>query len=170
MEKKLVYTGKTKNVYALESGNYELLFKDDCTGKDGVFDPGENSVGLTIEGVGDVNLRMSIYYFEKINAAGIPTERLLQKFGLSDQDLNVVASMNDAEALRNCIIQGLGVSIVSHKMVLQQEQQGTLLIYKMDQYVKPRKFYLVYQDGPYLPKAADAFIRYVRQISENTNL
>ena len=73
MEKKLVYTGKTKNVYALESGNYELLFKDDCTGKDGVFDPGENSVGLTIEGVGDVNLRMSIYYFEKINAAGIRT-------------------------------------------------------------------------------------------------
>ena len=73
MEKKLVYTGKTKTVYALDNGNYELLFKDDCTGKDGVFDPGENSVGLTIEGVGDVNLRMSIYYFEKINAAGIPT-------------------------------------------------------------------------------------------------
>ena len=45
----LVYTGKTKNVYALENGNYLLKFKDDCTGKDGVFDPGENSVGLTIE-------------------------------------------------------------------------------------------------------------------------
>ena len=73
MEKKLVYTGKTKNVYALDNGNYELKFKDDCTGKDGVFDPGENSVGLTIEGVGDVNLRMSIYFFEKINAAGIRT-------------------------------------------------------------------------------------------------
>ncbi len=73
MEKRLVYTGKTKNVYALENGNYLLKFKDDCTGKDGVFDPGENSIGLTIEGVGDVNLRMSIYFFEKINAAGIRT-------------------------------------------------------------------------------------------------
>ena len=73
MEKKLVYTGKTKNVYALENGNYLLKFKDDCTGKDGVFDPGENSIGLTIEGVGDGNLRMSIYFFEKINAAGIRT-------------------------------------------------------------------------------------------------
>ena len=73
MEKKLIYTGKTKNVYALENGNCLLKFKDDCTGKDGVFDPGENSVGLTIEGVGDVNLRMSIYYFEKMNAAGIRT-------------------------------------------------------------------------------------------------
>ena len=73
MENKLVYVGKTKNDYALENGNYLLEFKDDCTGKDGVFDPGENSVGLTIEGVGDVNLRMSMYFFEKINAAGIKT-------------------------------------------------------------------------------------------------
>ena len=73
MEKKLVYSGKTKDVFALDNGNYLLKFKDDCTGKDGVFDPGENSVGLTIEGVGDVNLRMSIYFFEKVNAAGIKT-------------------------------------------------------------------------------------------------
>ena len=70
---KHVYTGKTKDVFALENGNYLLKFKDDCTGKDGVFDPGENSVGLTIDGVGDVNLRMSIYFFEKVNAAGIKT-------------------------------------------------------------------------------------------------
>lgn len=71
MEK--IYTGKTKDVFKLENGNYLLKFKDDCTGKDGVFDPGENSVGLTIDGVGDVNLRMSIYFFEKVNAAGIKT-------------------------------------------------------------------------------------------------
>ena len=70
---KKIYQGKTKDVFALDNGNYLLKFKDDCTGKDGVFDPGENSIGLTIEGVGDVNLRMSVYYFEKMNAAGIRT-------------------------------------------------------------------------------------------------
>ena len=68
---KRVYTGKTNDVFEQQNGNYLLKFKDDCTGKDGVFDPGENAVGLTIDGVGDVNLRMSIYFFEKINAAGI---------------------------------------------------------------------------------------------------
>ncbi|MBQ9841743.1 MAG: phosphoribosylaminoimidazolesuccinocarboxamide synthase [Clostridia bacterium] len=73
MSKELIYTGKTKDVYKLDNGNCLLKFKDDCTGKDGVFDPGENAVGLTIDGVGDVNLRMSIYFFEKINAAGIRT-------------------------------------------------------------------------------------------------
>jgi len=81
MEKNLVYTGKTKNVYALDNGNYLLKFKDDCTGKDGVFDPGENSIGLTIDGVGDVNLRMSIYFFEKINAAGINTHYVSADLG-----------------------------------------------------------------------------------------
>lgn len=84
----LVYTGKTKNVYSLENGNYLLKFKDDCTGKDGVFDPGENSVGLTIEGVGDVNLRMSIYFFEKINAAGIRTHYV--KANLDDTTMEVL--------------------------------------------------------------------------------
>lgn len=90
MEKKLVYTGKTKNVFALDNGHYLLKFKDDCTGKDGVFDPGENSVGLTIEGVGDVNLRMSIYFFEKINAAGIKTHYI--SADLSDTTMEVLAA------------------------------------------------------------------------------
>ncbi len=88
MQKNLVYTGKTKNVYALENGNYLLKFKDDCTGKDGVFDPGENAVGLTIDGVGDVNLRMSIYFFEKINAAGIKTHYI--SANLADTTMEVL--------------------------------------------------------------------------------
>lgn len=90
MENKLVYEGKTKTVYALDNGNYLLKFKDDVTGKDGVFDPGENSVGLAIEGVGDVNLRMSTYYFEKINAAGIKTHFV--KTNIEDTTMEVLAA------------------------------------------------------------------------------
>ena len=70
---KKIYTGKTKDVFELENGNVLLKFKDDCTGKDGVFDPGENSVGLTIEGIGRANLEVSIHYFELLKAAGIKT-------------------------------------------------------------------------------------------------
>ena len=71
MEK--LYTGKTKDVYKLDNGNVMLKFKDDCTGKDGVFDPGENTVGLTIEGIGKANLKSSVYYFELLKKAGIKT-------------------------------------------------------------------------------------------------
>ncbi len=70
---KKVYEGKTKHVFELENGNVMLKFKDDCTGKDGVFDPGENTVGLTIEGIGKENLKTSIHYFELLKKAGIKT-------------------------------------------------------------------------------------------------
>ena len=80
MENKLVYTGKTKNVFEMPNGHYLLKFKDDCTGKDGVFDPGMNEVGLTIEGVGDVNLRMTDYFFKLINEAGIRTHFVKANF------------------------------------------------------------------------------------------
>ena len=70
---KKIYEGKTKDVYALDNGNVCLKFKDDCTGKDGKFDPGENSVGLTIDGIGRANLETSIYYFELLKKAGIKT-------------------------------------------------------------------------------------------------
>lgn len=70
---KLVYTGKTKDVYALEDGNYLLKFKDDVTGTDGVFDPGSNTVGLTIDGAGRAGLSLTKFFFEKLAERGIPT-------------------------------------------------------------------------------------------------
>ena len=70
---KKLYEGKTKNVYQLENGNVLLEFKDDCTGKDGVFDPGENQIGLKIEGIGRSNLETSIHFFEILKKEGIKT-------------------------------------------------------------------------------------------------
>ena len=69
----LIYTGKTKDVYSTEDGKYLLKFKDNCTGADGVFDPGMNTVGLTIDGAGRAGLKMTKYFFELLNTKGIPT-------------------------------------------------------------------------------------------------
>jgi len=69
----LLYTGKTKNVYRAEAHQVLLQFKDDVTGENGVFDPGANTVGLTIEGVGRSGLKMTKYFFELLNTAGIRT-------------------------------------------------------------------------------------------------
>ena len=71
-----VYLGKTKDVYALGNGRLLLRFKDEVTGENGVFDPGANTVGLTIDGMGRANLAMSVYYFKLLNGAGVPTHFL----------------------------------------------------------------------------------------------
>ncbi|MDO5718237.1 MAG: phosphoribosylaminoimidazolesuccinocarboxamide synthase [Tissierellia bacterium] len=69
----LVITGKTKNLYRLGNGNMLLEFKDDLTGKDGVFDPGANTVGLTMEGAGEAGLRVTKFFFETFKRRGLPT-------------------------------------------------------------------------------------------------
>ncbi|MCL1904468.1 MAG: phosphoribosylaminoimidazolesuccinocarboxamide synthase [Oscillospiraceae bacterium] len=70
---KLIYEGKTKTVYALDNGNYLLKFKDDVTGTDGVFDPGANTVGLSIEGSGRSGLKMTTYFFNFLQKNGVKT-------------------------------------------------------------------------------------------------
>ena len=93
---KKIYAGKTKDVYELENGNVLLKFKDDCTGKDGVFDPGENSVGLTIEGIGKANLQTSVYYFEMLKAAGIKTHYV--SADVENATMEVLAAENFGKA------------------------------------------------------------------------
>lgn len=70
---KHIYEGKTKTVYELDNGNYLLKFKDDVTGTDGVFDPGANTVGLTIEGMGQGGLRLTTHFFQMLKGHGIKT-------------------------------------------------------------------------------------------------
>src|SRR5690554_1495611 len=70
---KLIYKGKTKDVYSLDENEVLLKFKDDVTGTDGVFDPGANTVGLTIEGAGKSGLKMTKQFFELLEADNIAT-------------------------------------------------------------------------------------------------
>lgn len=73
---KLLYKGKTKDVYELNETEVLLKFKDDMTGKDGVFDPGENQVGLSIQGMGQSNLKVTEKLYQLLEAHQIPTHRV----------------------------------------------------------------------------------------------
>lgn len=74
---KKIYDGKTKNVLMNEeSGAVYLFFKDDATGENGVFDPGSNTVGGSVEGKGKIGLKISKYFLELMEKNGIPTQYL----------------------------------------------------------------------------------------------
>ena len=74
---KKLYEGKTKNVMLdEETGIVHLFFKDDATGENGVFDPGSNTVGGSVDGKGKVGLAVSSYFFELMEKNGIPTHYL----------------------------------------------------------------------------------------------
>ena len=98
MEK--IYTGKTKDIYKSEDGNYVLKFKDDVTGENGVFDPGANTVGLSIEGVGHEGLKITKYFFEILKEKGIRTHYI-------DCDLN-----ENTMTVKPCEVFGKGIEVI----------------------------------------------------------
>ena len=74
---KTLYEGKTKNVLTDEAtGDIYLFFKDSATGENGVFDPGFNTVGGSVEGKGETGLKITSYFFEIMEKNGIPTHYL----------------------------------------------------------------------------------------------
>ena len=74
---KTLYTGKTKNVQVDEgTGTVYLLFKDEATGENGIFDPGSNTVGGSVAGKGKTGLKISQYFFELMERFGVPTHYL----------------------------------------------------------------------------------------------
>jgi len=97
---KLLYKGKTKDVYQIENGNYLLKFKDDVTGENGKFDPGANTVGLTIEGVGRAGLRLTKHFFEVLREKGVLTHYI-------DADID-----NAAMTVKPAVMFGKGLEVI----------------------------------------------------------
>jgi len=74
---KALYNGKTKTLLTDEqTGDVYLFFKDDATGENGVFDPGSNTVGGSVDGKGKIGLKISQHFFELLEKNGIPTHYL----------------------------------------------------------------------------------------------
>ncbi len=79
MKDKLIYSGKSKDVYEIAdgqyAGKYRLFFKDDATGyfADGkaVFDPGADVVVGKIPGKGAIACRFATHFFRLLQQKGI---------------------------------------------------------------------------------------------------
>ena len=88
------------------------------------------------------------------------TQQFLQRLQISMDDLNIIAYMNDAAAIQNCVIQGLGVSIMSRQTVAASAQRGDLLMVPLGEHALLRKLYIVYRESEFLPRTSLDFIRF----------
>lgn len=100
----------------------------------------------------------------------LETEHFLHRLHISVDDLDIIAHMNDAEALRNCVIQGLGISIISRRMAEELEQRGALLVFPLGEYTLYRNLYIVYREGDYLSRISADFIHFLEELSQKENL
>lgn len=88
---------------------------------------------------------------------------LSEKPGLSLDDLNVIAVMDDAASLIRCITLGMGISILSRATVQNDAQFGKLLIIPLGQSAFLRKLYIVYSSTQFMSEQTAHFFAFMKQ-------
>ena len=136
---KTLYDGKTKTVMLDEAtGVVNLFFKDTATGENGMFDPGYNTVGGSVEGKGRIGLIISKYFFELMEKNGIPThflgadidKNLMQVRQLTVPKLEFVLRYFTAGSMcrRFTLPEGIPFDPPYKEVTLKDDEQGDPLI------------------------------------------
>lgn len=136
---KTLYDGKTKTVMLDEAtGVVNLFFKDTATGENGMFDPGYNTVGGSVEGKGKIGLTISKYFFELMEKNGIPThflgadidKNLMQVKQLTVPKLEFVLRYFTAGSMcrRFTLPEGIPFDPPYKEVTLKDDEQGDPLI------------------------------------------
>ena len=112
-------------------------------------------------------LKEPIILREKGSGTKKAADVFLEKEGISKDSLNVVAYMNDPEAIKNSVAAGLGISIVSKKAAENMILEKRLLSFEFSRYTSGRKFYIIYKKDYLLKPFISIFINYIRNYYKN---
>ena len=103
---------------------------------------------------------------EKGSGTKVVAEQFLEKEGISKDSIHVVAYMNDTEAIKNSVMAGLGISIVSKKAANKLIEQERVLSFEFAKNSSGRKFYIIYRKDYELKSFIRTFIEYVQNYYE----
>ncbi|MEM1486128.1 selenium metabolism-associated LysR family transcriptional regulator [Oscillospiraceae bacterium PP1C4] len=88
-------------------------------------------------------------------------ERFLEEIGISAARLRVVAEMEDPEAIKQSVSQGLGISIISRRAISDFSRFGLLLAFPLAHGAIDRRLYLVCRKSGHPSAEVRAFVDFV---------
>lgn len=89
-------------------------------------------------------------------------EKGLEKAGFSLKDLKVVCELGSTEAVKQAVMGGVGVAIVSDRAIKNEVKLGLLRIIKLKNLNIKRNFYLIYNPKRTLSPIAQSFIQFIK--------
>lgn len=91
-------------------------------------------------------------------------EKQLQNAGIAVENLNVIASIGNQEAIKKAVRQGMGISVMSRLAAEDEIEAGKLLIFAIPGAAEGRDINLVYNKNYELSRSAERFIRVVKEV------
>lgn len=124
----------------------------------------EHFLEMKNSGVTNINelLKEPIIIRESESGTQKRADKLFRELNITENDLNIVARINDPEAIKNLVAGNMGISLISHKAALNMEQEKRILVFDIPDYKMTRKLYMVYKKDYIFQKDILAFINYLK--------
>ena len=87
-------------------------------------------------------------------------DKYLRTLGKSDHDLHIVARMNQADAVKSSVANGLGVAVISEMAAQKYASNGELLVFDLDADGAYRSIYLVHRKDLVFSKGERDFMNF----------
>lgn len=111
-------------------------------------------------------LREPLILREKGSGSEKLAERFLASSGIKEESLQVVARVNDQEAIKNLVAGGLGVSLISARAAQNFALEKRILTFELPEKLAARSMYLIYRKNYLLPSYVQEFLKF---INDKTN-
>ena len=100
---------------------------------------------------------------EKGSGSKKSADHFIQSLGLTENDLNVIARINDQESIKNLVAGGLGISIISEKAAQDLQREKRILVFQLPENTARRQLYVLYHRDYIYRDYMKAFIEYVKK-------
>lgn len=91
-------------------------------------------------------------------------EKQLKKIGIHPAKLNVIASMENPEAIKRAVSNGMGISLISRLAAEDEIQKGTLLAHPISSEDMRRDINVIYNRNLQLSRSSERFIKVVKEL------
>ena len=108
-------------------------------------------------------LQQPIIMRENGNGTRKRADYFLDNMGIHAEDLNIVARINDPEAIKNLTASGLGISFISKKAAQNFVNEKRLLAFDLPKPLATRTFFLITQKNLLSKPYVEQFIRFTEQ-------
>lgn len=108
-------------------------------------------------------LREPLILREKGSGSKKMADNFLAHSGISEEELQIIARVNDQETIKNLVAGGMGISIISEKAAHNFLQEKRLLAFELPQAFSERSLYLIYRKNYLLPSYVKEFLGFISQ-------
>ena len=114
----------------------------------------------------DILRQEQVILREKGSGSRKSVESFMEKWGIGEEQLNIVARINDPEAIKNLVSGGYGISIVSKRAAESFIREKRLLAFDLPGDAGVRKLYVVYRNDRAEDSRVKGFVNFLQRFYE----